>query len=91
MIRLFRQWILTGAVLGLLLVGRAEAELIWNFSYDVSDGVKTSSATGTMTTTDTPDGGPYLVTAITGQETLNGVVETITSLIAPGGYGKIMF
>ena len=87
MIRLLRQWILSAAVLGLLLVGRAEAELIWIFSYEVSDGVNTTSAMGTMTTTDTLVGGYYTVIAISGNWTLNiGVAETITSLIAPGGY-----
>jgi hypothetical protein len=72
------------AVALLLPEWRAHADLIWDFSYTVSNGSDTTGASGTLTTTSTPSGGPYTVTGITGTWTFDTVTESITGVIAPG-------
>ena len=65
----------------------AFAGLIWDFSYTVSDGTNTSGASGTLTTTSTPTGGPYTVTGISATWTYdNTVSEPISTLVALGGF-----
>ena len=66
---------------------RVHADLTWDFSYDI--GPKASNiaqASGTLTTTDTPSGGPYTLTGITGTISYEATTWTITGLINPGGF-----
>ena len=66
---------------------RAHADLTWNFSYDIGPKrSNTTQASGTLTTLDTPAGGPYTLTGITGTISFEGTAWTINGLINPGGF-----
>ena len=79
------------AVLGIVALAAVPANagtLSWNFSYDFPNSGTEAKGSGTLTTTDVLNGdGSYTITGITGTRTYNSSTDTITGLIAPGGYG----
>jgi hypothetical protein len=82
----FKRLGLTVAVALLLPECCAHADLTWDFSYTVTSHSDSSSASGQLTTTSTPTGGPYTVTGISGTFTYDNVSESITGLIPSNGF-----
>jgi hypothetical protein len=82
----FKRLGLTMAVALLLPECCAHADLTWDFSYTVTARSVSTSASGELTTTSTPTGGPYTVTGISGTFTFGTVSESITGLIPPNGF-----
>jgi hypothetical protein len=77
-------------VLALFLSASAGSAMAldWNFSYDFPNAPgERSFASGVLTTTDTPLGNAYTITAISGTRTFNGITNTITGLLVPDSFG----